>query len=94
MHRAGFNSYAQLHSSMAGVDPATGRKYDLRGDDLLQCYEIYAVLKAEQDVGMFHRGCVCTRRVHVGVDTRWGDSVTRSVSCYLRSVWEATLKYD
>ena len=45
---------------MVGVDVATGRKYELRGDDLLQCYEIYAVLKAEQDVGMY----ICRQYVY------------------------------
>lgn len=51
--RAGFRAYARLHSSMVGVDPETHRKYKLREDDLLQCFEIYGVLKEEQDVGRY-----------------------------------------
>ena len=57
---SGFSSFAELHNSTVGVDVATGRKYELKGDVLLQCFEIYAVLKAENDVGMSGRQRMCS----------------------------------
>lgn len=49
--RAGFNSYAELHSNTAAADVVGGRELRLLGSELLQCWEIYAVLKAANEVG-------------------------------------------
>lgn len=64
--RAGFNSYAELHSNTAHADVVGGRELRLLGSELLQCWEIYAVLKAANDVGkkvasicpLTARGCI------------------------------------
>ena len=83
-HRAGFSSFAELHNSTVGVDVATGRKYELNADVLLQCYEIYAVLKAENDVGMSGRQRREREKVPAvsGWSNFWKRNFDHSLTCW------------